>query len=110
MSRAHYGPDQAGRKPWQAVPDCLVLQGTMRCEMKTAAAVQQDQNRADYLEYLYELFDRGNPATEHCFTYTGLHQMYVERVGADVAEARLQWFDEEEESIRISDAEFSAAA
>lgn len=110
MSRAHYGPDQAGRKPWQAVPDCLALQSTMRCEMKTAAAVQQDQNRADYVEYLYELFDRSNPSVEHCFTYTGLHRMYVERVGADVAEARLMWFDEEEESIRASDAEFSAAA
>jgi hypothetical protein len=77
--------------------------------MKTAVAVQRDQNRADYLEYLYELFDRGNPAVEHCFVYTGLHQLYAERVGADVAEARMMWFDEEEEAIRISDAEFSAA-
>ena len=110
MSRAHYGGNLSLRKPWQAVGNCLALQSTTRNAMKTAAAVQQDQNRADYLEYLYELFDRGNPGVAHCFTYTGLHRMYVERVGADVAEARLQWFDEEEESIRASDAEFSAAA
>ena len=60
--------------------------------MKTAEAVQQDQNRADYLEYLYELYDRGNPATEGCFTYTGLYQMHVEKVGADVAALQMEMF------------------
>lgn len=60
--------------------------------MKTAKAVQQDQNRADYMEYLYELYDRGNPATEGCFTYTGLYQMHAEKVGADVAELQTEMF------------------
>lgn len=61
--------------------------------MKTAKAVQQDQNRADYLEYLYELYDRGNRETPHCFTYTGLYQMHIERVGADVVALQQEWFD-----------------
>ena len=61
--------------------------------MKTAKAVQQDQNRADYMEYLYELYDRGDPATEGCFTYTGLYQMHAEKVGADVAALQQEMFD-----------------
>lgn len=60
--------------------------------MKTAAAVQQDQNRADYLEYLYELHDRGNPAVEGCFTYTGLYQQHAQQVGADVAALQMRMF------------------
>jgi len=60
--------------------------------MKTAAAVQQDQNRADYMEYLYELYDRGNPETKGCFTYTGLYQQHVEKVGADAAALQVDLF------------------
>lgn len=78
--------------------------------MKTAQPVQQDQNRADYLEYLYELYDRSNPAVENCFTYTGLFQQHVELVGADVAEAQVSWFHDKEELIRGGDVELSAEA
>jgi len=60
--------------------------------MKTAQAVQQDQNRADYLEYLYELYGRANPATEGCFTYTGLYRQHAETVGADVAALQQEMF------------------
>lgn len=60
--------------------------------MKTAAVVQQDQNRADYMEYLYELYDRGNPASENCFTYTGLYLQHSEKVGADAAALQVDMF------------------
>lgn len=78
--------------------------------MKTAQAVQFDQNRADYMEYLYELYDRGNPAVENCFTYTGLFQAHVSLVGAELAEAQVEKFHEEEELIRASNAELPAKA
>jgi hypothetical protein len=78
--------------------------------MKTATAVQQDQNRADYMEYLYGLYGRGNPDVENRYTYTGLFQHHVELVGADIVQAQVEWFHEDGEAICLYDAEISAKA
>jgi len=37
---------------------------------------QVETGKAAFLDYLYELYDRGNPGSEHHGTYTGLMQKF----------------------------------
>lgn len=46
--------------------------------------VQHDQNRADFLEFLYIADGRDNPEHPYAFTYTGLFQDYCYMVGEAV--------------------------
>jgi len=48
--------------------------------------VQEDQNRADFMEFLYELDDRGNPEHPYRNSYTALFQQYAHTVGVAVLE------------------------
>lgn len=78
--------------------------------MKTDPAVQQDQNRADFLEYLYELYGRGNRGVDNCFTYTGLFQQHVALVGAEAARDQVSRFHEVGAASHGGDVELPAQA
>jgi hypothetical protein len=43
--------------------------------------IQEDQNRADFLEFLYELDERSSPDHPHHHTYTGLFSDYAFALG-----------------------------
>jgi hypothetical protein len=49
-----------------------------------AERVRHDQNRADFLEFLYFADERDNPEHPHANTYTGLFQNYCYMVGEAV--------------------------
>jgi hypothetical protein len=64
---------------------------------KTAAErVQRDQNRADFLEFLYYADERDNPEHPYANTYTGLFQDYCYMVGeAVLASLVVGWHETE---------------
>lgn len=49
-----------------------------------AERVQNDQNRVDFLEFLYYADERDNPEHPYTSTYTGLFQDYCYLVGEAV--------------------------
>jgi hypothetical protein len=54
--------------------------------------IQEDQNRADFLDFLYELDGRKDPSHPHCGTYTGLYQEYAYSLSnAALREISEQW-------------------
>lgn len=78
--------------------------------MKTAAAVQRDQNRADYLEYLYELYERGNPSIEHHHCYTGLMEAHRQTAGEELVTAQVEGWHLMEATVRKETIGVAAAA
>ncbi|MBG79116.1 MAG: hypothetical protein CMJ39_00215 [Phycisphaerae bacterium] len=46
----------------------------------TSPQTQQQQNRADYMEFLYELYDRKNAEPGLVGTFTGLYQHHCEQI------------------------------
>ena len=62
--------------------------------------VQRDQNRADFLEFLYYTDERDNPEHPYAFTYTGLFQDYCYMVGeAVLASLVVGWHETEIKGI-----------
>jgi hypothetical protein len=59
--------------------------------LSTAERVRQDQNRADFMEYLFLMDGRDNPDHPYAFTYTGLFSSYAVALGT----AALQDIQEE---------------
>jgi hypothetical protein len=54
--------------------------------------IREDQNRADFMEFLYELDERGNPDHPYRHSYTGLYQDYAFRLGmSTLGEIAKQW-------------------
>lgn len=71
--------------------------------------VQEDQNRADFLEFLYELDDRGNPEHPYRYTYTGLFQEYAYTIGVGVLEGvSKEWHTYDRSSMLAALSEVSA--
>lgn len=60
-------------------------------ELTAAERVQQDQNRADFMEFLYQADGRDDPEHPFAKTYTGLFQSYAYEIGrltlVDLAES-----------------------
>lgn len=54
------------------------------CQTTSAERVQRDQNRIDFLEFLYYADERDNPEHPYANTYTGLFQDYCYLVGEAV--------------------------
>lgn len=50
-------------------------------ELTAAERVQRDQNRADFMEFLYLADERDNPEHPYANTYTGLFQSYCYGLG-----------------------------
>lgn len=50
-------------------------------ELTAAERVQQDQNRADFMEFLYLADERNNPEHPYAHTYTGLFEAYCYGLG-----------------------------
>jgi hypothetical protein len=48
---------------------------------ETMRRIQEDQNRADFMEFLYELDGRGSLEHPHHHTYTGLFQDFAVSLG-----------------------------
>lgn len=53
--------------------------------METSPSVQQDRNRADYMEFLYELYKRGEAEPGLLGTFTGLWQHHCEQISERAA-------------------------
>ena len=43
--------------------------------------VRNNQNRSDFMAYLYDLYDRSNAPIPKRNTYTGLAELYAKHVG-----------------------------
>lgn len=62
--------------------------------------VQRDQNRADFLEFLYHADERDNPEHPYANTYTGLFQEYCYLIGeAVLASMTASWHEVEVRDI-----------
>lgn len=48
--------------------------------------IQEDQNRADFMEFLYELDERSSPDHPRHHTYTGLFSDYAFSLGFEALE------------------------
>lgn len=65
-----------------------------------AERVRHDQNRADFLEFLYYADERDNPEHPYSNTYTGLFQDYCYMVGeAVLASLVVGWHETEIKGI-----------
>lgn len=65
-----------------------------------AERVQHDQNRVDFLEFLYYADERDNPEHPYANTYTGLFQDYCYMVGeAVLASLVIGWHETETNGI-----------
>jgi len=74
----------------------------VEAEHKPTAAqrIQQDQNRVDFLEFLYYADERDNPEHPYANTYTGLFQDYCFLVGeAVLASLAVGWHETEVKGI-----------
>lgn len=58
--------------------------------------VQEDQNRADFLEFLYIADERDNPDHPRAHTYTGLFEAYCFLVGEVVLASMVAGWHETE--------------
>lgn len=58
----------------------------MAYSLRTSPVAQSDQNRADFLEWLYFLDGRDDVSHPRHHTYTGLYEATVEAVGRRVLE------------------------
>lgn len=61
-----------------------------------AECVQRDQNRVDFLEFLYCADERDNPGHPYANTYTGLFQSYCLLVGEAVLASMADGWHESE--------------
>jgi hypothetical protein len=70
------------------------------CQTTSAERVHRDQNRIDFLEFLYHADERDNPAHPYANTYTGLFQDYCYMVGeAVLASLVVGWHETEIKGI-----------
>mgnify|MGYP000662148547 CR=1 FL=1 len=66
-------------------------------QQETAAErVRRDQNRIDFLEFLYYADERDNPEHPYANTYTGLFQEYCFLVGEAVLATMIEGWHETE--------------
>jgi hypothetical protein len=76
---------------------------TEACRVQKAAPagqIRQDQNRADFLEFLYYADGRDSPEHPLANTYTGLFQDYCYLVGEVVLAAMvIGWHESETKAI-----------
>jgi hypothetical protein len=65
--------------------------------------VQEDQNRADFMEFLYNLDERSSPGHPRHHTYTGLFQDYALCLGiAALQDISKEWHLEQSSAERES--------
>lgn len=57
--------------------------------------VRNNQNRSDFMAYIYDLYDRSNAPIPKRNTYTGLAELYAKHVGMKEIERQVElWHDE----------------
>lgn len=72
----------------------------LKRQVTAAERVQRDQNRVDFLEFLYYADERDDPNHPYANTYTGLFQDYCYLVGeAVLASLVLGWHETEIKGI-----------
>ena len=69
--------------------ECLGLHGASRSGMITAPQSQLDQNKADYMEYLYMVHGRGSAELGLLGTYTGLYDLHCEQIGKETVDQQV---------------------
>ena len=68
--------------------------------MRTSPQCQQDQNRADYMDYLYKLYkDEAEPGL--LGTYTGLYQQHCEEIGKETVDQQIEYFHETRDTVSV---------
>lgn len=67
----------------------LGLQGDSQSGMITSPQCQPDQNRADYMEYLYMAHGRGSAELGRHGTYTGLYELHCEQIGKETVDQQI---------------------
>lgn len=78
-----------------------LLSLAMAYSMRTCDAVQPDQNRQDFLDWLYVLDGRDQPGHPCHATYTGLYQAAVDAAGRCVLQGlQTGWHQQEIPSPR----------
>ncbi|HCA35931.1 MAG TPA: hypothetical protein DEP13_04735 [Gammaproteobacteria bacterium] len=69
--------------------------------MRTSPQCQQDQNRADYMDYLYKLYKRDEAEPGLLSTYTGLYQQHCEKIGKETVDQQIQYFHETRDTVTV---------
>ena len=69
--------------------------------MQTSPQCQQDQNRADYMDYLYKLYKRDEAEPGLLGTYTGLYQQHCEEIGKEAVDEQIECFHETTDIISV---------
>jgi len=65
------------------------LHGASQSGMITSPRCQLDQNRAEYMEYLYMVHGRGSAEPGLLGTYTGLYDLHCEQIGRETVEKQV---------------------
>tara|TARA_Y100000589_G_C27123625_1_gene617557 strand:- start:722 stop:961 length:240 start_codon:yes stop_codon:yes gene_type:complete len=55
----------------------------------TSSKTQHQQNTADYMQYLYKIYDRANAEPGLVGTYTGLYQAHCDSIGRETVEQQV---------------------
>ena len=69
--------------------------------MRTSPQCQQDQNRADYMDYLYKLYKRDEAEPGLLGTYTGLYQQHCEEIGKEAVDEQTACFHETMDTVSV---------
>ena len=67
--------------------------------MVTSPQCQLQQNRSDYMAYLYQLTDRANAEPGLVGTFTGLYLEHCERIGKETVERQVRNWHQQGEVI-----------
>ena len=72
--------------------------------MRTSPQRQQDQNRADYMDFLYKIYQRDQAEPGLLGTFTGLYQQHCEEIGKETVDQQVKYF------LRLMDLKLSHAS
>ena len=56
----------------------------------TSPQCQLEQNKADYMDYLYKLYKRDEAAPGLLGTFTGLYQRHCEEIGKETVDQQIK--------------------
>ena len=67
--------------------------------MRTSPQCQQDQNKADYMDFLYKIYQRDQAKPGLLGTFTGLYQQHCEAIGKEAVDNQIVNWHESAEVI-----------
>ena len=69
--------------------------------MRTSPQCQQEQNSAEYMDYLYKLYKRDEAEPGLLGTYTGLYQQHCEEIGKETVDQQVKYFHETRDTVSV---------